>query len=91
MPFTTFFAAAAGGSRRVTYAQRRQMSSSLVALTAAVAVLTVAAPTLLPCPVAGVSKGTILGEEGEQLVEAPAPAPAAALLSSDVGPCSDAE
>ncbi|KAI9175308.1 hypothetical protein H9P43_006669 [Blastocladiella emersonii ATCC 22665] len=50
-------------SMSLSYAQRRSLSSSLVWVTALTAVLTVAAPTLLPCPVAGASKGTILGDE----------------------------
>ncbi|ORZ38510.1 hypothetical protein BCR44DRAFT_292325 [Catenaria anguillulae PL171] len=51
-------------ANHLSYAQRRSLSNSLVWVTALTAVLTVAAPTLLPCPVAH-GKGHILGDEAE--------------------------
>ncbi|KAI9220643.1 hypothetical protein BC828DRAFT_405632 [Blastocladiella britannica] len=68
------------GTRSFTFAQRRTFAANLVYATALTAVLTVSAPTLLPCPVAGVHKGMILGDD-----EAVTDGPSAPTVPHDDG------
>jgi hypothetical protein len=53
-------------SFRLSNFQKRNLSSSLVAMTALVSIVTVAAPTLFPCPMAGVAKGSIATDANEE-------------------------